>query len=109
METVAGFLFLALIGGWFLWRRRAGRRQAEAQERMAEVIAPLPPRGKYPSPPRGRHRGGLPASEIVRVCTVCTRLTPPTSAPIGEARWLLVDVCAACASDVLRGVVDAAS
>jgi len=87
----------------FLWRRRAGRRAMAAQERIASVLDPAPPKGRYPKPARGIHRmpalGGI---EVVRVCSRCTRLVPADAGPVGEGRWLLVDVCGACAREVGR-------
>lgn len=98
-------LVAAIVILLLLWRRRAGRRQAEAQERIASVIAPLPPKGPYPKPRRGLH--GLPIGAgltIHRVCSSCSRIAPLPSGPIGESRWLLLDVCGACSPRLVGGV-----
>ncbi len=58
----------------WMWRRRAAARQADAQERIAEVMAPSPPRGRYPRPKkadRGLQRIGHLGIEQGEICVSC--------------------------------------
>jgi len=95
---LAGIIVLVVVGvAWFMWRRRAGRRAAAAQERIASVLDPAAPPGRYPKPPKGLHRSLEAADlDVVRMCARCSRIVPASSGPIGDRRWLMLDICAGC-------------
>lgn len=92
-------VLVVLVVLFVLWRRRPSRRQAAAQERVAGVLAPEPPPGRYPRPVAGAHRLNLPGVTVHRMCHDCGRVTPSMPGPVTESRWLVVDLCRACVAD----------
>jgi hypothetical protein len=93
-EVIAGAV---LLGLWVMWRRRSGRRAADAQERMAGVIAPLPPKGRYPRPAASTHRGSVGVAEVDRVCLGCRRFV--RGGGVTTDRVILWDACSGCVAD----------
>ena len=99
---MADYLVLGalLLGGWLLWRRRAGRRSAAALERIAGAVDPEGPPGRMVKP-RGVHGsrlvtrsvtatvGGL--MGVARVCVGCG-LFWDGDRTVG----IVVVLCAAC-------------
>lgn len=87
---VVGVVFVVM------WRRRAARRAAAAQERIAGVIAPPGPKGRYPKPGRGRNSIGPGRTEL-RAAVVCVLCGSGTGSP-GDG-LVLLSWCGQCRAE----------
>jgi len=93
---VSGLLVLGAIAlAVLMWRRRAARRTAAATERIAGVVAPTGPRGRYPRPAKGRN--APPGRAELRAAVVCVLCGSGSGDP-GEA-LVLLSWCSTCRAD----------